>query len=144
MKKFAILLALVAISAASFAQNPVGAWKGNISIDASTLPKARTPEEQKQMDAAMAAMRSLVLKLNVKANKTFTIDSPAMGQAPAQKVEGTWSQKGNKVTLVTTKQNGVKPPAGNKPQVLTISADSKKMTLTPATGGPKVVVTFSK
>lgn len=142
MKKLVILFAVVAISAASFAQNPVGAWKGKIAIDTSTLPKPQNAEQKKQMDQGMQQLRSMVLRLNLKANKTFTIDVPAMGPAPAQKGEGTWSQKGNKVTLITTKQNG-KAPADSKPQTMTIATGGKKMVLTPP-GPQKVTITFTR
>lgn len=142
MKKFAIFLAVVAVSAASFAQSPVGAWKGKVKIDRATLPKVTDPEQKKQMETGLKQVESMVFKLNLKANKTFTIEVPALGPAPAQKGEGTWSQKGNKVTLVTTKQNG-QPPTNSKPQTMTIDAGGKKMILTPE-GPQKITITFTK
>lgn len=143
MKKLVVLLALAAVTVSAFAQNPVGAWKGKVQLEKANLPKAQNAEQQKMIDKMLAQVKSMTLNLNMKANKTFTIDVPSMGGQPGMKGEGTWSQKGNAITLVTTKQNG-KPPKTSKPQTMKIEPGARKMTLTNNEGGQKVSILFSK
>lgn len=143
MKKFVVLLALAAVAVSAIAQNPVGAWKGKIQMDASSMPKAQNAQQKQLIDKMLAQMKSMTLGLNMKANKTFTIDVPSVGGQPGMKGEGTWSQKGNSVILVTTKQNG-KPPTNSKPQTLKIQPGAKKMVLTNMEGPQKVSIIFTK
>lgn len=142
MKKLVVLLAIAAVAVSAIAQNPVGAWKGKIQMDASSMPKAQNAQQQQMIDKMLAQMKSITLGLNVKANKTFTIDVPSVGGQPGMKGEGTWSQKGNSVTLVTTKQNG-KPPKNSKPQTLKLES-AKKMVLTNMEGPQKVSIIFTR
>jgi hypothetical protein len=141
MKKIVALLVLATAAVGAFAQSPVGSWNGKLSVD--SMPKAQTPDQQKMVNQIMEQVKKMTFKLNMKANKTFTIDVPAMMGGKAQKAEGTWSQKGSAITLVTTKQNGT-APKNSKPQTMKIDASGKKMVLNAGEGPRKATITFTK
>jgi hypothetical protein len=144
MKKFAALTALMLLTLTAFAQNPVGAWKGKITVDRSALPKV-DPQQQKMVDQALTQVEKMVIKLNMKSNKTFTMVVPPFMGNPGVNAEGTWSQKGSTITMVTKKANGQAPKSGEKPQPMTITADGKKMTMTPPSSGMgKTKITFTR
>lgn len=145
-KMFAALAAFSLIAAAS-AQNVTGVWKGKVDFDMSSLPKGQNAEQQKQMvEAVKKMMGNMTMKLTLNANKTFTMvvtGIPQMGgaNAPKQKdqtAKGTWTQKGNALTLKITEANGEKPKGDNQPQTLTISKDGKSMTMVPKTPGAQM------
>lgn len=144
--KILVAGAVLSVFAASAlaANNPVGSWKGKMSMDASALSKI--PAAQQQMIKDGFAKTSLALTM--KANKTFVIkvSHGAMGKQPAgsETSEGTWKQSGNTITLTNTKDNG-KESKNKTPINFTLSKDGKSMTLVPGQkegGGFKL--TFTK
>lgn len=144
MKKFAALTALMLLTLTAFAQNPVGAWKGKISIDRAALPKVTDPQQKKMMDTALTSVEKMTISLNMKSNKTFTLVIPPFMGNPGVNAEGTWSQKGNTITMVTTKANG-QPPKKKDSQPMVITPDGKKMTMTPSNNGMgKTKITFKR
>jgi len=143
MKKLVFLLALTAISVAAFAQNPVGTWKGKIQIDKSALAGVQDPKQKEMASKALAQVEAMTLTLNVKANKTFVVNIPSMMGQPAQSSEGTWTQKGNQVTLVTTKRQG-KAVTNDKPKSMTLDKGGKKMVMTANEGPQKATITFTR
>lgn len=145
-KMFAALAALSMFTVA-FAQNVNGAWKGKVEFDMSTLPKAQNDAQQKQMlEAVKKMMGNMTMKLTLNANKTFSMvvtGLPSMGgpqgQAPKdQTAKGTWTQKGNEITLKVTETNGEKPKTENPPQKLTVSKDGKTLTMVPNAPGAQI------
>jgi len=143
MKKFLIVsTAAMALAVSAFSQSAAGSWKGHLQLDASKMPKAQNAQQQAMMTKVMTTLQKLVFTLNMRPNKTFTINVPPMGAGQtAHSAEGTWTQTGRKVTMVATKNDG-KAATGNdkKPQTMTISADGKMMTLVPTTAsGGKIV-----
>lgn len=142
MKKIVAMTFLAAITAICIAQSPVGAWNGKLQIDQSTIPKAQNAEQKKMIDGMIAQVKAATLKLSMKANRTFTILVPSIGGQKAQNAEGTWTQKGRTVTLVTTKQNG-KAPKETRPQKMLMDASGRKMTLV-ASGPEKVKIIFTR
>ena len=141
MKKIVALLVLATVAGGAFAQSPVGSWNGKLSVD--SMPKAQSPEQQKMMAQIMEQIKKMTFKLTMKANKTFKIDVPPMMGGKGQTGEGTWSQKGSAITLVTTKQNG-QPPKNSKPQTMTIDSSGKKMILKAGEGTQKATITFTR
>jgi len=95
------------------------------------------------MAQIMEQIKKMTFKLTMKANKTFKIDVPPMMGGKGQTGEGTWSQKGSAITLVTTKQNG-QPPKNSKPQTMTIDSSGKKMILKAGEGTQKATITFTR
>jgi hypothetical protein len=130
----ALALAVLATSALA-ATNVVGTWSGKVVFDTSKLPKPSTPEQKKQFDTAMAQLDKYRVTLKLKANKTFTVNSPAGFGQPAHAAEGTWKMRGQTVTLTTTKEDGKKPTAESaKPQDMTVAKDGKSITMLPPKG----------
>jgi hypothetical protein len=143
MKKLVFLLALTAISVAAFAQNPVGTWKGKIQIDKSALAGVQDPKQKEMALKMLSQVEAMTLSLNVKANKTFVVNIPSMAGQPAQSSEGTWTQKGNQVTLVTTKRQG-KAVTNDKPKSMTLAPGGKKMVMVANEGPQKATITFTR
>jgi hypothetical protein len=122
------------------APNVVGTWKGRISLDRSKMPPV--PAEQKQMvDQVFANIQKMVLTLKLNANKTYTSSAPASAMAPAQNESGTWTLKGNKLTMKPNKPKG--PQSG--PNTLTVSPDGKMLSFVlPARQGVSGKVVFRR
>ena len=76
MNKFAVLLLAIALSVVALAQNPVGKWKGSLKIDRAGIPKAQSPEQEKAVKQMLAQVESARFSLDMKGNKTFTVDVP--------------------------------------------------------------------
>jgi len=143
MRKFLALTALTCFVVVAFAQNAAGSWKGKVKIDMSTMPKAQNAQQQAQLDAAMKQLSSMVITLVMKPNKTFTISAPGMGGQKPHSSTGTWSQKGNQVTLTTVTTDG-KPEKNQKPMTATITPNGKTMTVQPDTNQKGLQIIFSK
>lgn len=131
---------LVAVGVAQ-AQNVTGAWNGKLAMDLSKMPKAKDAAQQKQMDAIATMLKSIKVNLNMGANKTFVMKVsglPQMGGANGKKpatgqtAEGTWTQKGNVITLKITKSNGAAPKGANNSQEMKILDGGKRMELEPS------------
>ncbi|HWA84547.1 MAG TPA: hypothetical protein VG820_13980, partial [Fimbriimonadaceae bacterium] len=114
-------------------------WKGHIIVDASKMDKTLTPQQQQMVKQSIAATKTMVITLTMKANKTYTA---SVSGSPASSTDtGTWKQAGNKVTMT-----GSKPTPNGKPdvQTLTLSKDGKSMMMVlPAQMGVNAKVVFS-
>lgn len=144
MKKLFVLGALLSLTVAALAQNPIGTWKGKVKIDPTSLPKATSPQQQAAIDNAMKQVAGVVITLVLKPNKTFTISAPGMNGEPPHSSTGVWTQKGNLVTITPKTADG-KEAKNAKPQSIVIAKDGKTMTMTPTQGAANSVqVIFSK
>lgn len=110
----AIFLSIIAVSSvwAMADKSAVGNWKGHIVFDASKST-IKDPATQKLAQQQMDSAKKVVVTLNLKSDKTFSGGPPSS--------TGTWSQSGNKVTLVPKGQTKAK-------QVFTLSKDGKTLT----------------
>jgi hypothetical protein len=144
--KFASKASVVAAAVLLFATaavagtNVVGAWKGHVEMNMSKMPPAKTPEQKQMMDKVMAQIKKMVINLNMKSDKTFTMT--AIGAPPDGKnhtMTGTWSQKGDTVNFVNKTEDG-KPATGNdKTMVGTVSGKSLSLELPGSKGEGKLV-----
>jgi len=143
IKRILATAAMVAtLVSATLAASPVGSWVGKLQIDKMpALPKTATAAQKKQMQTMIDQLKKYRINLAINSNKSFVVTAPAMAMIPAQKAEGTWTLKGTKLTLKTTKENGKAPVGPNaKPQDFTYSADGKTISMaTPGMG--KIVFT---
>lgn len=120
MKNFcrlATILCVCALSLAAFAQNVTGKWKGKIDLSAI---KATTDTEKKQLAMMKQMLEKTYLNLDLKANKSYSVE---IGGFPGQKPKtesGTWSQSGRTITV-----------KGKKTESMTVSADGKTLTMIP-------------
>jgi hypothetical protein len=139
---FAVPLILASLAMAA---DPAGTYSGKILIDKSKMPKAPNPEQQKQMDAMFAKIGLMKINLVMKSNKTFTISMEGGPLPKKNDAQGTWSQKGDTVTMKTTKQDG-KDVSGANGQVqnLTLSKDGRTLTLDAAGMGAPGKIVFTK
>jgi len=126
-------LAAVAVAAfavaPAYAANPVGKWKGTVDAKMPPVPASATPEQKKMMQSAMAMIKNMSFNLDMKANKTYTVEIKGGPNGQTQKETGKWSQKGNTVTLSSTR-NGK-----TQSQNATLSADGKTLTIVPPQQG---------
>ena len=131
MKRAFICLALVAASYTAFGQaDLLGVWKGKASLDVSKLPKAKSPQAQKQMDAGIAQLKKMVVVLTLKKGGTYLVTvTGAPGATASQNEEGTWKLDKTTLTTTATKQNGKPPRAGEKPQKLTYDKAKKTLSM---------------
>lgn len=107
-----LLVSSLAFALAAFGDpSPVGTWKGHLVIDASKMT-LKDPTQLKMAQQQIDYARKLEITLTIKADKTFTGNPP-----PAS---GTWSMKGNQLTLsVKGKPNA---------QMFVLSKDGKTLT----------------
>jgi hypothetical protein len=72
----------------------------------------------------------MVINLSLKGNKTFSMTAVAAPpDGKSHTMTGTWSQTGNKVTMVAKTEDG-KPATGkDKNQTLTVAPNGKSLTL---------------
>lgn len=117
MSRFRILVAatLALSSLSAFAQSVVGTWKGKTEIRGVNVPEGTT-KGMSNMKNIMVFSKDGTFKQTV---------SDARGKEGTS--EGTWTQKGNSITLTTKKRDG-KAATGNTSHVLTLSSDGKKLT----------------
>lgn len=107
-RKLVLASALLAISVAALASpNLVGKWNGHIT-SFPNMPKASTPQEQKQVSAMMAKIKKMVITINLKSNKTFTatVTGFPMGGVDKKTQTGTWSLNGSTLSLTGKESNG--------------------------------------
>jgi hypothetical protein len=125
----------VALISAAFAGSPVGKWKGKISASIPKLPESATAEQKKQVADGMAMIAKMVIEMDVKADKTYTVNITGGPQSqPPQK--GNWSQKGN-VVIFTSQKN----QSGQK---MNLSNDGKTMKASMGSGAQGASVTFTR
>ena len=128
-RRLLVGLAAISLCALSLASNPVGHWRGKIHLDASKMPKSSQmdAEQQKKFMAQMKTMmEKMVIELNLKKDHTFIVHvTGAPNQAGSQDQHGTWSQKGDTLTLTGSKDTS----HGKGSQNFHISHNGKILTL---------------
>jgi hypothetical protein len=134
-----VATAFAALVTSSFAdQNPVGTWKGKVLIDTSKMKKVGDPQQQAMIEKGIAAGRNMVITIVMKANKTYVASMSGGPQSPPD--SGTWSLKGNTVTMTSNKKNGK-----SQSQPFTLSADGKTMSMSmPPMMGATAKVVFKR
>ena len=134
----AFRLGLVAVAATcllttAIAQSPVGKWTGKLNLKMPEVPAAADANTRQMIEQSMAAVKKMTLHLTFSNDKTyslFTKGAPAQAGGE-QKDNGTWSQSGKNVNIVSTRKD--KKP--DKPQTMVFSADGKTLTMS-LPGGP--------
>jgi hypothetical protein len=143
-KALVLMFAGMVLVAGASAQ--VGKWNGKLSMK---MPAATTPEAKKQQDAIMAQMKQFVIRMDLRADKTVVMSTPAVNMGgrtqKASSATGTWKMSGNTLTVTLTKADG-KPMTKEQaqPQVLTMSADKKTLTMSPPQAGGGLKIVFTK
>ena len=125
--RVSLLLAASLSAAPALAATPIGSWTGKFQVQLPTLPPNLPPAQKAMADKMIAQIKNGRIFLVMKADKTYTtraVNLPSLGPPNSK---GTWSQKGNVVTMKETK-------AGVKPQDFTLSANGKTMSF-PMPGG---------
>jgi hypothetical protein len=118
---FLVVTALAVLATVSLAaQNPVGTWKGKVLLDTSKMPKMTNPDQKKMMDKMLATTRAMVITIVMKSDKTYVATMTGGPNTPPE--GGTWSVKGNTVTMTSKKKGGQSQP-------FTLSADGKTMSM---------------
>jgi len=124
----------VALGSVCLAASPVGKWKGKVGGSMPPLPANANAQQKQQYDAAKAMVAKIVINLELKSNNTYSVTVDGGPQkAPAE--TGSWSAKGNTITVTSTK-GGQK-----RSQSMTLSADGSKLTMSPQ-GSAGTKVTF--
>lgn len=143
MRILAAILVLCAAATYALAPTPVGKWSGAMVFDMSKLPKVKDPQQKAMMDQQLAVIKKMKLLMVIKADKTFTSTASGVpGQTATMNGAGTWSQKGQIVTLVSTKVNGkAVSQTGKQAQAFTLSSDGKKLSANLPQG---IRLTFSR
>lgn len=129
----------LALSLSAYAADITGKWTGKINMDmkeakASAIKAAEangkklTPEQVKMMDSQMSMGMAMVsgIRMNavvMKGGKYTMTTTGAPGEQKPKAEEGTWTVKGNQVTLT-----GNKSSMGPKSLVGTLSANGKTIT----------------
>ncbi len=130
----------LALSLSAFAADVTGKWTGKINMDmkeakaaaikaAESKGKKMTPEQIKMMDQQMAMGMTMVanIRMNVVMEKGGKYSMTTTGAPGSQKAEtetGTWTLKGNQITLSGSKQG-----KGPKTVVGTLSANGRTITV---------------
>lgn len=111
-------------------------WKGKITIKPPKMSPTM-PEGQKQQTAkAFAQLSKAVLMLNLKKGGTYELVTTGNPLPNADgKKTGTWTQKGNKLTVT---QSGINQ---GRSQIFTLAPNGKSMTYVIPNGLGKVVFT---
>lgn len=115
LASFALLLS----ACSSPEKKVIGKWKGEVA-----MPKSDDPGSQ--MANAMASMFASAINLELKSDKTFTLNLFIS-------IEGTWSMAGNTVTLTPKAAAGMDSAkmSDQKPIELELSGDGKTLTAKP-------------
>jgi len=130
------VIALTVVATAVAAPTPVGKWNGKVSVPTPPASASATPEQKAMINKMLDGVRKMVIKLDVKANNTYTITSPTpMDPSKSTTSPGKWTLKGNVVTLKDDKNTTA--PA----QEFILSKDGKTMTADIKQGNVKVTFT---
>jgi hypothetical protein len=116
--RLAVVLTLCSFAFAAFAQNAAGKWKGK--IDTSAM-KATNENERKGLAMMKKMFEKAYINLELKSNKTYSVEMGGMGTPKPTSETGKWSQTGRTVSVTSTK----------KTEKMTISADGKTMIMLP-------------
>lgn len=117
----ASLLFALAVPTFAFSQQVSGTWNGTLQMDTSKIPA-------EYREKAKASMAKLKVTMIFKSDKTFTSTASGSPDGKSHTSAGTWSQKGNSVSIMTKTYDG-KTKAGEPPRSFTLSGDGKTMTM---------------
>ncbi|MEI7575287.1 MAG: hypothetical protein WCK51_00210 [Armatimonadota bacterium] len=134
-----LAVSALALTLSAYAADITGKWTGKINMDmkeakaaaikaAEAGGKKMTPEQVKMMDQQMAMGMSMVsgIRMNavlMKGGKYTMTTTGGPGAQKPQTEEGTWTMKGNQVTMT-----GSKSSKGPKTLVGTLSSNGKTIT----------------
>lgn len=131
-----LAVAAVGLSLSAFAADVTGKWTGKMNMDLNSL-KAQisaksgkmTPEQKKMVESQMTMASTMLaaMRMNVEFQKGGKYTMTTTGAPGMQKPEtetGTWSIKGNQVTMT-----GSKSGKGPKTVVGTLSGNGKTITV---------------
>ncbi len=134
------IAATLALCVVSLAANVTGKWKGKVLVDDSKLPKAKSPEQQKQRDLMVKVIKGTQFSLNLKGDKTWTLDVTISAKGPNGKplsqhhtVDGTWKMDGANVQLTEIHQDG-QPSKDRTPETLTPINGGRALRMMPPKG----------
>ncbi len=131
------LCALAVLATAAMADQLTGTWHGHIKIDVSKMTAPPAAQKAKMMDAVSKAQQ-MEMTLNLKADHTFTVNTP---NRPNQ--TGTWSVSGSSVTLQAQSNGKNIGPS----QVFTLAKNQKTMYLSqkdPGTKKEAIMISFKR
>jgi hypothetical protein len=129
-------IALSIVTTAVAGPSPVGKWNGKVTVPTPPASANATPEQKAMINKMLDGVRKMVIKLDVKANNTYTITSPTpMDPTKVTTSPGKWTMKGNIVTLKDDKNTS--SPA----QEFVLSKDGKTMSADIKQGNVKVTFT---
>ncbi|MFN7173020.1 MAG: hypothetical protein ACK4P3_09595 [Fimbriimonadaceae bacterium] len=142
IKNFLTVCTGVCLLAAMAAAQPnvVGTFNGRVSIDESQV-KIKDPQQRKQFESMLGDFRSIRLELVVNRDRTFRITRSGPNKLV---VTGTWTQKGNQLTLKELRHNGKELPEKLQAESnFTVSSDGR--TITQADRSPMALrVTYTR
>jgi hypothetical protein len=120
--------------------NIVGTYQGRVSIDESMV-KITDPKQRKQFESMLGDYKSIRLELVINRDRSFRITRSGPNKLV---VTGTWTQKGNQLTLKELRHNGKELPEKLQAESkFTISADGR--TITQADRSPMALrVTYTR
>ncbi len=108
LTKLAVAAATLTFLAGSAmaATNVLGTWKGTLKINTSKLPPATSPQMKQMIDSQVAMVSKLSFSLVLSKDGTFSIKTaglPAAAGAPSKAETGTWTLKGDQLSLTSPK-----------------------------------------
>ncbi|MFI5386402.1 MAG: hypothetical protein ACHQ50_09810 [Fimbriimonadales bacterium] len=122
--RLVIALAASVAFVAACAQNAAGNWSGHVDFSGA---KGKDAQEQKMIDGMKKTFGAAIIKLTMKADKTYHLVFPPVSGMKGQTEDGKWSQKGKAVTMTDPK---------GKSETATLSSDGKKMVMLPPASDP--------
>lgn len=148
MKKFGVF-ALVAVGLVASSHAQVGNWSGTVYMPVPNPKEVKDPAQRKVLEDLVQRLKNYRVKMELRADKKMSMDFPPVKIGtriqPGQSTTGTWSIKGNVITVLLT-MNGSQPipKAQQKPQTMTLSPDKKRIVMTGGEGVRRTTVTFTK
>lgn len=143
LKISAVLAAVAALGTTALADSPVGTWKGKMELNLPQMQGNMPPEAKAAMTKQLEAIKKMVMNLSLNKDKTWKMTfqgMPAGAPGADKPQEGTWTQKGNDITLVAKKDP--KNPGSSNP--ITLKLTGKTMTFVPPGGAGQGKLTFTK
>lgn len=125
--KWTACFAWIALASGASAQTEVvGKWTGKVVLSKPAFPAGTSAKEKQLVEDQMAKVKKTAFTLNVKPNKTFVIGMSAGIRPEPHDTSGVWSYAKRSLTLTPANPSGV--ANSDKPMVLTLSSDGKKLT----------------
>ena len=124
LRSVAALVLVATLSAEAIAAHSlVGVWKGKVRFDFSKLPGSNNPLSHRALVKAQARLLQRKVTLTLSPNHRFVMTvSGAAAKSPDQTTNGSWSQTGDKITLLADKK-------GTHQNPFTIAKDGKSFSM---------------